>query len=172
MNKAEELENRKKQLIERYGVFFQNNEKLPPLAARIFAKLLIESEFGSTFDELVASLEASKSTISTNLNLLLSTNRINYITKPGDRRRHFMCSPRHFLSRIEKQQARYQLEYQLGEEIIDYKRSFNDNESDPQKRFYMNPEKPYLTFLKESMNLLDEMSEFLNTKFLFEAQRK
>jgi len=64
------------------------------LAARIIGTLIIDGcKTGLTFDELVEKMQASKSSISTNLNLLQKMDKIFYFTKVGDRKKYFKAAP-------------------------------------------------------------------------------
>lgn len=85
MNKEEA----KQQLIEELGIHFESEYSLPPLAARIFANLVITEEDGLTFEDCLTKQCASKSSVSTSLNLLLQMDFIKYFTKSGDRKRYF-----------------------------------------------------------------------------------
>ncbi len=91
-----------KQIIEEIGLII---EKIggQRLLSRIISLLLIRMPDGITFDEIVAFLNASKSSISTSLKFLQHTKHITYFTKPGDRKRYFKLSCSEFwLSDLEK----------------------------------------------------------------------
>lgn len=75
-------------LVEKLGVMFEG-PGLQPAAARITALLMVSDKIELTFDEIRETLQLSKSATSNALNLLLNVKRIEYITKPGDRKRYF-----------------------------------------------------------------------------------
>lgn len=75
-------------LIEQLGVFYEH-EGFNPAGARILALLLIADRNELTFDEIKDALNISKSATSTAINLLTNTNRIEYFTNPGERKRYF-----------------------------------------------------------------------------------
>lgn len=79
---------KKKELIEKIGVF---HEKFgfQPVAARIHGLLLVSEKTDLSFDEIREELMVSKSAVSNALNLLMSMKQVDYITRPGDRKRHF-----------------------------------------------------------------------------------
>lgn len=83
-----ELTNEQKELIERLGV---NSEKegMPPAPSRVLALLMVSPEIELTFDQIREVLHLSKSATSNAINMLLSMNRIDYITHSGDRKRYF-----------------------------------------------------------------------------------
>src|SRR5690554_6219795 len=92
----------KNDLIEELGVHFEQLHLLSPLAARIYAILLVEEQEGKTFEELTEMTAASKSTVSNSINLLLQAEMIEYFTVSGDRKRYFRKKPNHFKSRLDK----------------------------------------------------------------------
>ncbi len=77
-----------KLLIEKMGVIFEKSG-IQPAAARVFALLLVSDSPELTFEEIIETLSISKSAASNSINLLLTINKIEYITKPGDRKRYF-----------------------------------------------------------------------------------
>lgn len=89
-----EIEKEKAELIEHFGIHFEKVYHLPPLASRILGILILDSgKKGITFEELVDRTMSSKSSVSTNLNLLLKLGKITYITICGDRKKFFKPSP-------------------------------------------------------------------------------
>jgi DNA-binding transcriptional regulator GbsR (MarR family) len=82
----------KKNLVEELGVFFERRHELPPLAARIYALLVLTGKEGYSFDNLKEFTQASKSSVSTNLNLLTSLKFLEFYTKTGFRKRYFRSS--------------------------------------------------------------------------------
>ncbi|MCT8339253.1 GbsR/MarR family transcriptional regulator [Luteirhabdus pelagi] len=79
----------KKKLIEETGLHFEVYGNLPPLAARIFATALLSKEEGYSFDEIMQITQASKSSVSTSLNLLIQLRYLEYYTKSGERKRYY-----------------------------------------------------------------------------------
>lgn len=89
-----EIQREKEELIEMFGVHFESQLNIPPLGARILGLLIIDScKAGITFEDLVERMGASKSSVSTNINLLLKLGKIVYYTLPGDRKKYFRPSP-------------------------------------------------------------------------------
>lgn len=82
----------KKEAVESLGMHIERRTQVSPLAARIQALMILSSDEGQTFDEIVAFTEASKSSVSSNLNLLLQIKSVEYFTIPGDRKRYFRSS--------------------------------------------------------------------------------
>jgi len=160
MDSENKLEERKKYLVEKYGAFMERHEHMTPISARIFATLFIgvEDGEGETFDGLVSFLGASKSTISTNLQLLSKAGYITYFTKPGERKKYFILSPESFLARVEDEMLLYKKEHEIVSEIVDYRcdvKGVAKNEGDSF---------PYLDFLSASMKLLDDLIIMIRTK--------
>ena len=77
-----------KQFVEELGISI---EKLgaPPLQSRVISLLIMRTPEGVPFDEIVEFLGASKSSVSSALNLFLQLKHVVYYTKPGDRKRYF-----------------------------------------------------------------------------------
>lgn len=75
-------------LIEKFGVFMEHSGATP-VQARISALLLICDSAELTFEEIYETLQISKSAASNAINSLLMMERIQYQTKPGDRKRYF-----------------------------------------------------------------------------------
>ncbi|MDM8161604.1 ArsR family transcriptional regulator [Labilibaculum sp. K2S] len=157
-----ELEKQKKLLVESFGLFMEKQEKLTPIAARIFATLLIDKENGLTFEELVLFLEASKSTISTNLKTLRNAEMISYHTKPGDRKKYFTLSPVGFLARIRENLKMYKTEQELLKEVRDYKVLVNKNFKED--KYTIDHDTPYLDFLTNTISQLEQLHSNIESK--------
>ena len=89
------------ELIELFQDFCAHHEKLygfPPLTAQIYTYILFKSSKGGvTFDEIIERLNASKSSVSTILNFLLSNGKIEQFNKIDERKRFFRLNP-HFIT--------------------------------------------------------------------------
>ncbi|WP_366183518.1 hypothetical protein [Flavobacterium ovatum] len=84
------IEKDRAEIIELFGVHFAQLYNIPPLASRILGTLIIDGcKTGLTFESLVEKMGASKSSISTNLNLLLKMDKVTYFTIAGDRKKYF-----------------------------------------------------------------------------------
>lgn len=75
-------------MLEKAAVLFEKGS-MQPAVAKILALLLVSDNPELTFDEIRETLEISKSATSTAINQLLSSNRIEYKTRLGDRKRYF-----------------------------------------------------------------------------------
>jgi len=110
----------KEELIEMMAIHFRNQQLVPPLAAKIWAILVIENQTkGISFDDLLKKLGVSKSSLSVNLNLLLKTKRIEYSNVEGERKKYFKSRPfSRFFSRTLRNIS---FEKKLLEKVIQYK---------------------------------------------------
>ncbi|WP_111707059.1 GbsR/MarR family transcriptional regulator [Lutibacter citreus] len=126
MNK--EFEQKRKELIEKLGVFLEEHDQFAPLAARILATTILYGKRGVTFDQLVSNLCASKSTISTHLTNLQSQKEISYFTKPGDRKKYFKVNKNRLLNKIDDTIAMWNRQKDIHKEVRDYKNAFNNLE--------------------------------------------
>ncbi|WP_245189402.1 GbsR/MarR family transcriptional regulator [Lunatimonas salinarum] len=85
---SEILSERKKELIEKIGVFHEQRG-MQPLMGRILGLLMVLDEAEATFEEIVDYLNVSKSAVSNALNFMQIQNKVKYKTKPGERKRYF-----------------------------------------------------------------------------------
>lgn len=80
-----------KNKVERFGRFFEQNGA-PPVGARVIGYLLFSNPPRRTFYEIVEFVQASKSSVSHAINLMLEKGIISYTTLPGDRKRYFQIN--------------------------------------------------------------------------------
>lgn len=103
-----------------FGMHFENLYHLPPLASRILGTLIIDCcRDGLTFEELVERMNASKSSVSTNLNLLLKMGKITYYTVSGDRKKYFKPAP--FSERLHNYVRILEFEKEIIERMLHYR---------------------------------------------------
>ncbi|MEE3448836.1 MAG: ArsR family transcriptional regulator [Bacteroidales bacterium] len=84
----EERIRKQRELVETMGRL-TNQGGGTSLAGRIVGLLSFLDKEEFTFEEIVDELKISKSSVSTTLNHLMETDKIEYITYPGDRKRYF-----------------------------------------------------------------------------------
>lgn len=115
-----DIQKEKAELIEMFGIHFESLYNLPPLASRILGTLIIDCcRYGMTFEALVERMEASKSSVSTSLNLLLKLGKISYYTLPGDRKKYFKPAP--FSERLTNYQRILEFEKEIVNRILSYR---------------------------------------------------
>lgn len=154
--KETEIYVQKKKLIEQLGVLLEG-DNLAPIAARILATLILTGKKGITFDELVRDLCAGKSSISTHLDHLQSTNRVKYYTKPGDRKRYFIMDPNLILHVIDEMTKKWKTEKEVHQEILEYKNQCNELMQEKEEyQFDLEFQKDFLTFLEESTTAVEK----------------
>lgn len=151
----EELEGQKKRLIEKLGIQMEKEHQLAPVAARIFATLIMVGKKGSTFEELVTNLNAGKSTVSIHLEHLQATNRIEYYTKSGDRKRYFIVKPDLMVNYIDEMTAKWEAQKCIHQEILEYKTLVNNLNSG--ENFDLEFQKSLLTFLDEATTAVNKL---------------
>ena len=145
-----DIQTEKEELIEMFGIHFETLYHLPPLASRILGTLIIDCcKTGITFEEVVERTNASKSSVSTNLNLLLKLGKITYYTVSGDRKKYFKPAP--FSERL----TNYKRIMQFEKEIIDRMLSYREKTmSSPEERCNLENTKAYKTHVIEVEELL------------------
>lgn len=152
-NSSEEL------LIEKLGVFFEKSYELSPVSARILSKIVLSGKQGVTFDQLVQQLCASKSTISTQLNLLQDLNKIEYYTKPGDRKKYFITHKNMLLNQIDSMLLNFNQEKELHAEIKIYKEEKNQKIPDSSLKFNLKLHDDYIFFIEETTKLINQLKK-------------
>jgi predicted transcriptional regulator len=96
-----QLPTKKQRLIEELGVAFEQSG-MQPAAARIVALLIVSDRNELSFEEIYETLNISKSAASNAINFLLSTDRLEYTTHPGERKRYFRCKVKSMKEGIQK----------------------------------------------------------------------
>lgn len=160
----DELRREKMDLIEEMGVLFEK-ENFAPLAARIFATVILTGKQGITFEELVNDLNTSKSTVSTHLEHLQVTNRILYFTKPGDRKRYFIINPSLMLNVLDDMLGKWESQKNVHEKVLVYKKKHNELvKKEKGELFDLEFQKDYLTFLNEATTSIQKLKEKINKR--------
>ena len=140
----------KSALIEKLGVLFENRDQLAPVAARIKAYIILKGKSGTTFEDLVSDLCASKSTISTHLNHLQDLKKIVYFTKLGDRKKYFIINKDSIIQGIDEMVASWINQKELHLEIREYKKHSNlSGNLDEESKFDLEFHDDYIQFLDE-----------------------
>lgn len=120
-----ELPIRKKQLIEDLGLLLEERANLSPLASRIYSLLILSSYDGLSFETIVNSMQASKSSVSSNLNVLLQLHYVEYYTKSGDRKRYFRTSQFYIKNTLEQQMHIINKELNIVKKVNDFNKDNN-----------------------------------------------
>lgn len=148
------IQKEKEELIEMFGIHFESIYNIPPLAARILGSLIIDCKAGITFENLVERMGASKSSVSTNVNLLLKMGKIQYHTLPGDRKKYFKPSP--FSERLESYMKMVEYEKKLIDKVLAYREK---TVSCPQERFQLMHAMAYKEHVLEMEKVLGKTIE-------------
>lgn len=148
----------KKKLVEKLGVHFENKYRVAPVAARILSYVVLNGRSGTTFEDLVTNLCASKSTISTHINHLLSVKKIVYFTKPGDRKKYFTINEDSIILSIDEMIDSWAKLRDLHIEIKMYKESLNPSETtDSNLKFDSEFHVNYIKFIDDVTKSLSEL---------------
>lgn len=145
-------------LIEKIGVQLERRHQMAPLAARIIAFLIFKDPAGETFENIVAGLQASKSTISTHLAALQTTHQITYYTKPGDRKKYFTLSPDALIREMNATVEKWEEEKMMHQEIFAYKQKVNDAQPETSgTRYDLSFHNEYINYLEEATTLIKKL---------------
>ncbi|MBP6757142.1 MAG: MarR family transcriptional regulator [Bacteroidia bacterium] len=98
---AVQLSDNKLKLIEELGIYFEKSG-IQPAASRVFALLMISDQNELTFEEIYETLNMSKSAGSNAINLLIGTDRVEYSTRPGERKRYFRVKVKSLKEGVQK----------------------------------------------------------------------
>lgn len=145
----------KEQLIERLSIYLEEQNKLAPLAAKVYSSLILTGEKGLTFDQLVRTLNASKSTICTHLNSLQCKEMISFYTAPGERKRFFIVAPNRLHVLIEELNENWKKQTSIQEDILDYKSKYNA--LNPAEAFDLGFHRSYLEFLQQASQSISKL---------------
>lgn len=152
------IDTEKCELVEKLGIHFEKKKQLAPVAARIFSYIILTGRQGTTFEDLVSNLCASKSTISTHLNHLQDLKKITYFTKTGDRKKYFILDHDTMIRDIGNMVEEWRAERQLHLEIIDFKKEANKKLSDENK-FDFHFHESFLEFHDEAIKSITKLKE-------------
>lgn len=152
----------KMDLVEKLGVHLEKREQLAPVAARILAYIILTGKKGTTFEDMVTILRASKSTISTHLNHLQDLKKIVYFTKTGDRKRYFIINKDMIVQHIDTIINEWQEVKALHLEIKKYKETINTQKTkNEEEKFDLNFHNDYIKFLDEASMSIEQLRKKL-----------
>lgn len=155
-------------LVEKLGVHLEKREHLAPVAARILSYIILTGKQGTTFEDMVNILCASKSTISTHLNHLQDLNKIVYFTKTGDRKKYFVINKDMVIQHIDHMMQEWEEVKALHLEIRDYKKQVNSKKNDDASKFELDFHDIYIKFLEEASQSISTLkSEIIEIKDKF-----
>jgi len=154
-------------LVEKLGVHLEHREQLAPVAARILAYIILTGKKGTTFEDMVIILCASKSTISTHLNHLQDLNKIVYFTKTGDRKKYFVINKGMVLQHIDSMISKWKEEREIHLELKNYKETINNNKiKNEEEKFDLSFHDDYIKFIDGATVSVEELRTKLgNNKF-------
>lgn len=92
-----------------------------PLTSKLYTFLLFSGlRDGVAFDEMVEKLNASKSSVSTSLNILLNNNQIEQFNKIDERKRYFRINPKYLTNRLFTIKESIEKELSLTCRLLDF----------------------------------------------------
>tara|TARA_R110002073_G_scaffold72537_1_gene177249 strand:- start:233113 stop:233616 length:504 start_codon:yes stop_codon:yes gene_type:complete len=152
-------------LVEKLGVHLENREQLAPVAARILSYIILTGKSGTTFEDMVTILCASKSTISTHLNHLQDLNKIVYFTKTGDRKKYFVINKDTVVQHINKMVKDWREVRELHLEIKSYKETINEHKiKNEEEKFDLNFHNDYIKFIDGATASIEELRTKITNK--------
>lgn len=107
--------------------FYGDVLHLPPLAAKIYSYLIFDFDRnGVSFDEVVEIFSASKSAVSSNLNLLLNLNIITDFNKIDERKRFFVMNEKYMKIRFDEIIAKMESELSILNKLKDFRNTTDE----------------------------------------------
>lgn len=113
-----QLTEAQKRLIEKVGVM-QEKGGIQPAPSRVVALLLVSPVPELSFDQIRETLNLSKSATSNAINMLMTHERIDYITKPGDRKRYFRSKITIWKENIKSDITKFGIVADVLQEVLD-----------------------------------------------------
>ena len=111
--------------------FYGTILNLPPLASKIYSYLIFDFEkVGITFDEFVEVFSASKSSVSTSINLLLNSELIIDVNKMDERKRYFFANDDYKKIRFERIVQKMQDELKLMDDLKNFRKTEHKDEDE------------------------------------------
>ena len=147
-------------LYQKFVNFYTDSYHLPPLAAKIYAYLTFDFDnVGVTFDELVEVFKASKSSVSSNLQLLQTSKFIISMNKIDERKRFFIINPDYVKIRFNNLIAKLEKE----KDILEHLKNFRvENHKDEKSKIYISKLDNYLLLLNTN---IENFSKTLNNMY-------
>ena len=137
--------------------FYSTVLNLPPLASKIYSYLIFDfDKVGITFDEFVEVFSASKSSVSTSLNLLINSELIIDVNKMDERKRYFFANDDYKKIRFEKIVQKMQDELNLIEDLRKFRRlrKVEDKDYEDKMEVYKSLLNKNIVNIQESLNKL------------------
>lgn len=147
----------KKKLMEVLGLHWERRLQMTPLAARIQALLVLTPDEALSFDDIINITEASKSSVSSNLNLLIKMKGVEYFTLPGDRKRYFKASKEYMAVRLKEGLEDIKEEIEILNQIENFKSTYCEVPCERNKTLTT----LYQKFLNQQEQSLSEMLDIM-----------
>lgn len=112
-------------LIEEIGLLIEERADLSPMTSRIYATLILASDEGLTFEDITEMHQASKSTVSNSITVLIKLNYIQYFTKPKERKRYLKVAKFYVKTAIEKYCELFEKEVIVVAKINEFNKKHN-----------------------------------------------
>ncbi len=154
----------KQRLVEKLGVAIEQKDQLAPVAARILSYIILTGKAGTTFEDLVSHLCASKSTISTHLNHLSDLKKVFYFTKPGDRKKYYIINHDNICISIDAIIDSWTSQKELHSEIREYKKETNKLRNEEASKFELDFHDDYIEFLEEAIQSISRLKSKITEK--------
>lgn len=140
--------------------FYEDSYHLPPLSAKIYAYLTFDfNNNGVTFDQFIEIMKASKSSVSSSLNLLQSNGYLSTIKKIDERKRFFILNPDYVNIRFDCLMNKFKKEMEILEGLKSFRQS---SETDECSEIHISKLNIYISLLKNNIENFSQTIKKLN----------
>lgn len=155
------IENCDIELIQELTNHYIETYDLPPLAAKIYAYLLMDCRReGVTFDEIIEIFNVSKSSVSNSLQLLIQNKYVEQFSKINQRKRFYRLSSGNILLRLNHIHDMLQKEKAISRKMYNYYEKNDKIET----KIFLKKMKIYLNHLDTSVEKLSQTINLLENK--------
>jgi len=143
-----QLSDKQKKIVETIGVFHEQNG-LQPALGRILGLMMVVDAAEVTFEEIAEGLSLSKSAVSTALTLLQTQNKVEYTTKPGERKRYFRLKKANWEEELKKSVSSGLQFSDILDEVLAIR-----NPNNPEFNQHLENVRQFMLFLQREIPLL------------------
>jgi DNA-binding transcriptional regulator GbsR (MarR family) len=113
--------NSQSNFIDELSSHFEVEHNFSPLAAKIYALLILTHQDLLTFNDIIKMTGASKSSVSNQLNYLIEEGRVDFIYKEDKRKRYFKTKRDYLAKTLELHLEKIQKEINILSKVIQHK---------------------------------------------------
>ncbi|MGI9526079.1 MAG: GbsR/MarR family transcriptional regulator [Weeksellaceae bacterium] len=148
-------------LFEDMSAMYMQLYGFPPLTANIYTYLLFDYEHeGITFEELVETTQASKSSVSNSLNRLLESNYIEFFTKIEERKRFYRVNKSIFRIQFINQIHELKTQNEILNRFFEHRcKTVSGNDADAEKiKLHIQLQEKTIALYEQTLSSLNQLN--------------